>query len=96
MTKTKATNIAAKIFNKQLTKKEVRLGTIIAVRTGNAEVINLSRQLKIGYMKASKLSKLLYRAGVIVDSTFKGTTILLKKEDTAINAALRQFKKESQ
>lgn len=84
---------AAKVFNKQLTKKEVTTGAIIAVRTGNADIINLSRQLKIGYMKASKLSKLLYDAGVVVDSTFKGTTILLKKEPTAVNAALRQLRK---
>lgn len=84
---------AAAIFNKKLTKKEVQLATIIAVRTGNADSLHLSRQMKLGYMKASKLSKLLYEAGVVIDSTFKGTTILLTKEDSAVNAALRQLKK---
>lgn len=84
---------AAKIFNKKLTKKEVRLAAIIAVRTGNADTLHLSRQMRLGYMKASKISKLLYDAGVVVDSTFKGTTILLTKEDSAVNAALRQLRK---
>lgn len=84
---------AAKIFNQKLTKKEVRLATIIAVRTGSADTLHLSRQMKLGYMKASKISKLLYDAGVIVDSTFKGPTILLKKEDTAVNAAMRHLRK---
>lgn len=81
------------VFGKPITKNEVRTATIIALRTGNAETMTLSRQMGIGYGKAQKISRLLYDAGVIVDSTFKGTTILLKKEDTAINAALRQLKR---
>lgn len=81
------------VFANKITKKDVRMATIIAVQTGNADTLHLIRQMKIGYSKARKLSKLLYDAGIIVDSTFKGTTILLTKEDTAINAALRHFNK---
>jgi len=81
------------VFGKKLKKDDVRMATIVVVRTGDPDPMTLSRQMKIGYGKAKQLSQLLYDAGVVVDSTFKGTTILLKNEDTALNAAFRQLKK---
>lgn len=81
------------MLKKPLTKQDVKTATVIVVRTGNPDPMYLSRQMKIGYGKANKLSRLLYDAGVVVDSTFKGTTVLLTKEDSAVNAALRQLKK---
>lgn len=81
------------LFKKPLTKDEVRTATQITVRTGYADAIVISRQMNVGYMKATKLAQLMYDAGVIVDGTMRGTVVLLKNEDTAINAALRQLRK---
>lgn len=83
----------AKLLNQPVTKKDVLTAVAVTLKTGSAETINLSRHGKLGYRKANKLSKLMYDAGVIVDSTFRGTVILLKNEQAAINAALRQFNK---
>lgn len=84
----------AKLLNQPITKKDVRLALAVVLKTGNADPINLNRQAKIGYRKASKLSKLMYDAGIIVDSHFRGTVILISNEQQALNAALRQFNKE--
>ena len=81
------------IFKKRLTKDDVRQATIATVRNGTAVPTMISRQLKIGFAKANQLSKIMYDAGVVVDSTLRGTTVILKNEAQAINAALRQLKK---
>lgn len=81
------------LFNKPLTKAEVRAAVLVTLQTGNPDTFNLSRQLNIGWHKASKLSKLMYDAGIVVDSTFRGTVVLLKGEPQALNAAYRHFKK---
>jgi len=81
------------LFKKPLTKDEVRTAATITVRTGYADAIILSSQMKVGYTKATKLAQLMYDAGILVDSTMRGTTIVLKNEDTAINVALRQLRK---
>lgn len=81
------------LFKKPLTKNEVRTAVNITVRTGYADAIVISRQMQVGYTKATKLAQLMYDAGVIVDSTMRGTTVVLKNEDTAVNAALRQLRK---
>lgn len=80
------------LFKKPLTKQEVRTAVSITVNTGYADAIAFSRQMKCGYTKATKLAQLMYDAGVIVDSTMRGTVVLLK-EDAALNAAFRQLRK---
>jgi len=82
-----------KIFNQPITKKDVRLAVLVTLQTGNPDTFNLSRKMGVGYHKAQKLSKLLYDAGVVVDSTFRGTVVLLKGEPQALNAAYRQLRK---
>lgn len=81
------------LFNQPITKKDVRLAVLVTLQTGNPDTFNLSRQMNIGYHKATRLSKLMYDAGIVVDSTFRGTVIILKQEAQALNAAYRQFRK---
>jgi len=81
------------IFKKPLTKNEVRQAVAITLKTGYADSASLCRQMGIGYTKASRLAKLMYDAGILVDSTFRGTTVILKTEAQATNAAFRQLKK---
>lgn len=81
-----------RLFNKPLTKAEVRAAVLVTIQTGNPDTFNLSRKLNIGWHKASKLSKLMYDAGIVVDSTFRGTVVILKGEPQALNAAYRKFK----
>lgn len=80
------------LFKKPVTKDEVRQAVAITVKTGYADAISFSRQMKCGYTKASKLAELMYDAGIIVDSTMRGTVVLLK-DDAALNAAFRQLRK---
>lgn len=86
-------NAVKSIINQPITKKEVRLAVQVVLQTGSADTFTLIRQMKIGYSKASKISKLIYDAGIIVDSTFRGTVIILKGEAQALNAAYRQLRK---
>jgi hypothetical protein len=81
------------LIKKPLTKNEVRQAVAVTLSTGYADAVILSRRLQIGFGKADKLAKLMYAAGIIVDSTMRGTVVVLKDESQAINAALRQFNK---
>jgi len=81
------------LFNQPLTKEDVRLAVAVTVRTGNPYPSNLQRRMKIGYGKAARLSKLLYDAGVTTDTSKTPRTVILKSEEQATNAALRQLKK---
>ena len=83
----------ARLFNQPITKAEVRSAVLVTLKTGNPDTFNISRQLNVGWHKASKLSKLMYDAGIVVDSTFRGTVVILKGEPQALNAAYRLFKK---
>ena len=81
------------ILNKPLTKAEVRQAVLVTLQTGYADSVSLSRKMGIGFGKASKLAKLMYDAGIIVDSTIRGTVVILKGEPQALNAAYRQLRK---
>lgn len=81
------------LLQKPLTKNEVRLAVQITINTGYADAISFARKMQIGFGKASKLSKLMYAAGIIVDSTMRGTVVILKDEAQATNAAFRQLNK---
>lgn len=81
------------LIKKPLTKTEVRQAVMVTLKTGYADAVILSRRLQIGFGKADQLAKLMYKAGIIVDSTMRGTVVILKDEAQATNAALRQLKK---
>lgn len=81
------------LLKKPLTKAEVRQAVVVTLSTGYADSVILSRKLQIGFGKANQLSKLMYDAGIIVDSTMRGTVVILKNEAQALNAAYRQLRK---
>lgn len=83
----------AQLIKKPITKNEVRAAVLITLSTGYVDAVILSRKMQIGFGKADKLAKLMYTAGIIVDSTIRGTVVILKGEAQALNAAYRQLNK---
>jgi len=81
------------LIKKPLTKNEVRQAVLITISTGYVDAVTLSRKMQIGFGKADQLAKLMYSSGIIVDSTMRGTVVILKGEPQALNAAYRQLKK---
>lgn len=81
------------LIKKPLTKAEVRQAVLITISTGYVDAVSLSRKMQIGFGKADQLAKLMYSAGIIVDSTMRGTVVILKGEPQALNAAYRQLRK---
>lgn len=81
------------LIQKPLTKAEVRAAVLITIADGYVDAVTLSRKMKIGFSRADKLAKLIYAAGIIVDSTMRGTVVILKGEPQALNAAYRQLRK---
>lgn len=81
------------LIQKPLTKAEVRQAVIITLATGYADAVSFSRKMGIGFKKADELAKLMYASGIIVDSTMRGTVVILKGEAQALNAAYRQLRK---
>lgn len=82
------------LFGKKLSKQDVVQAVIHTVRSGNPYPANLSRQMRVGFFKASRLAKVLADAGVASPLDHQKRRVLLK-EDAAVNAALRQLKKGS-
>lgn len=81
------------LVKKPLTKNEVRQAVAVTLSTGYVDAVILSRRLQIGFGRADKLAKLMYSAGIIVDSTMRGTVVILKGEAQALNAAYRELNK---
>ncbi len=81
------------LIKKPLTKNEVRQAVLVTIQTGYVDAVLLSRKMKIGFGKADELAKLMYSSGIIVDSTLRGTVVILKGEPQALNAAYRQLNK---
>lgn len=79
-------------FGNKLTKDEVVQAVIKTVRTNNPYPAHLSRQMGIGYFKATRLARVLADAKVASPMDAKSRRVYLK-EDEAVNAALRQLKK---
>ena len=79
------------LIQKPLTKAEVRQAVAVTLSTGYVDAVSLSRKMQIGFSRADKLAKLMYSAGIIVDSTMRGTVVILKGEAQALNAAYRQL-----
>lgn len=83
----------AALIKKPLTKNEVRQAVAVTLSTGYVDAVILSSKMQIGFGKADQLAKLMYSAGIIVDSTMRGTVVILKGEPQALNAAYRQLRK---
>lgn len=81
------------LLKKPLTKNEVRQAVMVTIKAGYADAVIISRKLQIGFGKADQLAKLMYTAGIVVDSTMRGSVVILKDEAQATNAALRHLKK---
>lgn len=81
------------LIQKPITKAEVRQAVLITISTGYVDAVTLSRKMKIGFARADQLAKLMYSSGIIVDSTMRGTVVILKGEPQALNAAYRQLRK---
>lgn len=84
-------------FNKPITQADVRTAVVVILQKKQADAFMLTRSIKgFGPAKANTVIRLLEDAQVISEQ-FGGQsiprTILLKNEDAAINAALRQLKK---
>lgn len=84
-------------FKKPITQADVRTAVVIILQKKQADAFMLTRSIKgFGPAKASTVIRLLEDAQVISEQFNSDTTprvILLKNEDAAINAALRQLKK---
>lgn len=84
-------------FKKPITQAEVRTAVVMILKRKQADPFMLGRTIKgFGPGKANTVIRLLEDAGVISEqngANYLPRTILLKNEDAAINAALRQLKK---
>lgn len=81
------------IFKKPVSVDDVRLAVQVVVTNNNASPSLLQRQMRIGFGKAATLLKLLEDALVVTPQLGKPRTVILRDQETATNAALRQLKK---
>lgn len=82
------------VFKQPLTRQQVQTATALVIQSNSAAPSMLQRNMKIGYGKAASLIRLLADAGVVTDTIgAQPRSVILKNQDTAINAALRQLKK---
>ena len=81
------------VFKKPLAKEDVATAARLMVREKNTNTSLLTRRLRWGYGKALNIVMLLMDAGVICPTMNGRRSLLLKQEDAAVNAALRQLRK---
>lgn len=81
------------VFGNPLSKRDVEAAARLMAQTKRATTSLLTRRFAWGYGKASRTVELLEDAGVISMMHRGERTVLLKNEDAAVNAALRQLKK---
>lgn len=84
----------ADIFSKPITKDDLRLAVQSIIVSGAASVMLLNRHTRLGIFKCTNILRLLQRAGVVSAATNGKRSVILKDEAQAVNAALRQLKKE--
>ena len=81
-------------FKKPIKPAEVRTAVIVILKAKRVDAITLTRSIKgFGLTKANTIIRLLEDATVVSDQWHGPRKILLKNEDAAINAALRQLRK---
>ena len=83
------------VFKKPLSVEDVRNATTVIIQSARPSVFTLQRKMGMGAGKAMVIVRLLEDAGVISELTKKKSdrVVILKKQETAINAALRQLRK---
>lgn len=81
------------LFGNPLTKQDVKAAVAIVVQHGKSSPSLLQRTFGWGYSKAIRITAVLEDAGVIGTQANNPYLVVLKKEDEAVNAALRQLKK---
>lgn len=81
------------VFGNNLTQRDVAAATRLTVQQGKASPSLMQRSFKWGYGKAARITQLLEDAGVVGPLTAKPRVVILRNEDAAVNAALRQLRK---
>lgn len=83
------------IFKKPVSVADVRLATAYIIQSKRPSMHTLQRTMGMGAGKAQVVIRLLEDAGVITELTknSQDRTVILRNQDTAINAALRQLRK---
>ena len=81
------------VFGKKLTKQDVVQAVIATVRSGDPYPATVRKYLGVGFGKANRLAKVLADAGITSPLDHSPRKVILKNEDAAVNAALRQLKK---
>ena len=82
------------VFGNPLPKRDVVAATRLIVQMNKATTSLLTRRLAWGYGKALETLLLLEDAGVVsLLNGSQGRSVILRNEDAAINAALRQLRK---
>lgn len=82
------------IMGNKLTADEVRLAIRLILPHSDISPMALHRATRWGIGKASNMLTLLCHAGVVSKhADNRKRSVILKQEDTAVNAALRQLKK---
>lgn len=84
---------ATDIFNKPISKDDVRLAIQSIIVSGKASTILLNRHTRLGITKCTNILRLLQQAGVVTPAEKGERKVILKDEVQAVNAALRQLKK---
>lgn len=79
------------IFKQPIKVDEVRLAVQVVVTKNSATSSLLQRQMRIGFGKAATLLKLLEDAQVVTPGGAMPRTVILRDQEQATNAALRQF-----
>lgn len=81
------------IFKQPIKVDEVRLAVQVVVTKNSASASLLQRQMRIGFGKAATLLRLLEDAQVVTPGGATPRTVILRNQEQATNAALRQFNK---
>lgn len=81
------------IFGNELTKRDVAAAARLLVKSSSTAPTLLQRSFGWGYGKCSRVLQLLEDAAVVGPVKPTGRTLILRNEDEAVNAALRQLRK---
>ncbi len=78
------------IFKKPIKKEEVAAAANLLVGANSTSTLAVRQHLGIGFGRAAIIVKVLKDANVIAENQ---STVLLKNQSEAVNAALRQLKR---
>lgn len=81
------------IFKQPIKTDEIKLAVQVVVTKNSAAPSLLQRQMRIGFGKAATLIRLLEDAQVVTPGGAMPRTVILRNQEQATNAALRQYNK---